>query len=95
MQYAGIAAFIIVSMCIGVITYCAGYLIASLRARKQIAKISKIALEEIQKNHRAYLEYIINPTHKFTATDPSAQRSKYSGLKIIRSDKDQETPTKQ
>jgi hypothetical protein len=94
MEYAGVASLIVLTMCIGVSAYVAGYLIASIRARKQIAKMYDVAMKEIEKTHRTYLEYIAGSAKDFTVAGSSAKKHKRSNLKIIRSDKDQETPPK-
>lgn len=94
MEYAGVVSLILLTMCIGVSAYVAGYLIASIRARKQIAKMYDVAMKEIEKTHHTYLEYIAGSAKDFTVAGSSAKKHKRSNLKIIRSDKDQETPPK-
>ena len=94
MEYAGVASLILLTLCIGVSAYVAGYLTASIRARKQVSKMYDIAMKEIEKTHRTYLEYIAGSAKDFTVTGSSAKKPKHSNLKIIRSDKDQEMPPK-
>lgn len=94
MEYAGVASLIVLTLCIGVAAYIAGYLIASIRARKQIARMYDISMKEIEKTHRTYLEYIAGSARDFTVSGSSVQKPKRSNLRIIRSDKNQETPPK-
>ena len=86
-EMVGVVALILITVCIGVVSYVAGYLIASLRASRRIVKISQLALKEIESTHKAYIEYFTNPSQTFTS------KAKGPSLKIIRSDKDKDTPS--
>jgi alanine dehydrogenase len=85
--YAGVAAFVLVTVAIGAVGYVTGYIIANMRANKRILKVSELAIKEIENTHKAYIEYLASPGKNLKP------KSKNTVLKIIRSDNDKDTPS--
>jgi alanine dehydrogenase len=86
-EMTGVAALILITICVGVASYVAGYLIAGVKANKKILKISQLALKEIENTHKTYIEYFTNSSQSFP------HKVKGPSLKIIRSDDDKGTPS--
>ncbi len=56
-QFAGVAALVVVTACVGVIGYVIGRFVSMSIYRKQIDKIIKTATEEVVKIHNTYAQF--------------------------------------
>lgn len=83
LQFAGIAAFVVLTICVGLFGYVAGRLVSIWIYQKQINQVIKTASEEIVKIHNTYAQFT-------GAYAQQPNKEKNPNLSIVRKDKSPE-----